>query len=142
LTAQLLFAARELAWGQRRPAVPEDNEPPYCAECTRFEIDGELPHESSCRTGRVLKIIDELINPNEKEAAPDGGVAQAADGIRLPGLKTRLCLKCGLRDGKWDYEVLGEKNVDLSLCGLNQCVGMESGTAVLYTHCCQEGGGE
>jgi hypothetical protein len=148
LLAQLIFAARDLARQNLLPQcdAPRDLAaavPIRCRECEMSEHLGELRHGSTCRTGRVLGIIEKLCqslesNPNEKEAAEGEDVSLAGDGIRPRGLSDLACIKCGARGGLgWTWEPV-KGAVDLSLLGTNQLAKRAGvGYQAIYTHDCE-----
>lgn len=148
LLCRLLLYAKDMAEHQIEPAIAEDAEPGWCLECTEDETGGAIAHNPVCRTGRVLRVVAEILASPDfdlkgKETAPDGEGAQVGDGIRLRGLTERLCLQCGKRDGEWNSHFLFTKNFSHGALGLNQCVGVDDvgeGKTVLYTHRCAEGG--
>ncbi len=145
LFAQLLFAARDLA----EVNLFSGHLARTCTECGKLEELGRMQHINTCKTGRVLGIVANLVStldfdpfkPTEKEEAPDGETSRAGDGIRPRGLTVRTCLRCGargLQDRGYAWITHDPQNyVDLSLLGLNQCVlATPNGKQVLYTHCC------
>jgi len=158
LFAQLLFAARDLAERNLRPShvlaeyKGEEIRTAGCSECFMSEHLGRLQHTATCKTGRVLRIVADLMtsvdfdrpsfDPNKKEATPDGETGRVDDGIRPRGLQQRVCLKCGARGGVWTREFL-DKFPDLSLLGLNQCVESDNcrcgapDDCILHTHHCE-----
>ncbi len=145
LLAQLVFAARDLA-EKNLLAHPNSLDGwQNCKECHSYQLSVGVPieHAKTCRTGRVLRILSELIatldfDPNRKETAEDGETGRAGDGIRPRGLHERVCLKCGGRGGVWDAQRKTEKNPDLSMLGLNQCIGVDANeNTFLYTHRCE-----
>lgn len=64
--ARLLFAARELAASRfTRSAVcrPDGSVTPMCADCRLEQTsDARLTHTAECPTGRVLQLLDALMN--------------------------------------------------------------------------------
>jgi hypothetical protein len=82
---QLMFAARDLAQS-RLVGHTRGTDHAFCRECRECVVSGGLSHESHCRTGRVLRMIDELeklhLNSTAKEEAPASHAnARAEDGI-------------------------------------------------------------
>jgi hypothetical protein len=74
---ELLFAARNLA--QARIEPEDSGEAAFCTECTNGARNslGSIAHEPACKTGRVLRLLDELMKEPELDAvgpvaAPDG----------------------------------------------------------------------
>jgi hypothetical protein len=146
LLAQLLFAARDQAeqniLGGGWPAVADEPAPArWCRECQMTEHLGRLSHTDTCRTGRVLRIVADLIltlDPKGKEATPDLERGCAGDGIRPRGLTERVCLKCGVRGGVWHVSEVPAATFDLSLLGLNQVAGTawRNDEVAIFTHEC------
>lgn len=150
LLAQLMFAARNLAVANIVKDLRADGghifgQPLSCRECYfGATSDGVLHHATSCNTGHVLALIDELTatvtDSKEKEAAPAEEKLRAGDGIRLRGMEEQVCRKCGERGGMWGAEIyqIGQYRIDLSLMGLNQFLSQaaDGAGAVLYTHHC------
>jgi hypothetical protein len=104
---------------------------------------GKLKHLPTCETGATLDLIDEILNTNDsKEREAEGPGAGAMDctddGIRLCGLKERVCMLCGKRDGEWDAEWRAAGHFPLESLKLNQCVsvGIELKGHTLFTHRC------
>ena len=103
---------------------------------------GKLIHTPLCKTGRVLRIIDDLLAlypAPGKETAP-GEETGTGGGVRPCGLNERVCMKCGQRGGKWTEEIIGSESepFDVSVLGLNQCVRMTaSERKLLLTHHCE-----
>lgn len=144
LISQLIFAARELALSQIEPA-DGPGEPSFCTECVKdaYVVDA-IVHEDNCRTGRVLRVIGDLVTtlrskPTPKETAADEETPAAGDGIRPRGW-THVCGLCGQRGGHWTAHIHATLP---SLLKANQAVGTlgADGFAV-YTHQCltAEGG--
>jgi hypothetical protein len=93
LLGQLLFAARDLA--QANIYDPRRREPNRlgmfdgCQECRRKSYLNTKPHLTTCRTGRVLDLVDRILAVGKsstsqsikKEAAP-AEESHAGDGIR------------------------------------------------------------
>jgi len=146
--SQLLFAARDLARANvMRGCGPEDEGTPLsCRECHfAATSDGRLQHARSCNTGRVFAALAGLLAMlDDQPAEPD------RDFTVLPveatrGLAERVCLKCGARGGEWRSQLRPECEVELSLLGLNQCVGAGlgwRGAHTLYTHQCEKDSGQ
>lgn len=116
LLSQLLFVARDLAESRIMRVGDRGEgkliTPSWCMECQQNEADGSIAHAPGCKTGRVLAVLLELVvagkapvlfcgidlasgsdwisaplvNPDGKEAAPDGERPEAGDGIRPRGL--------------------------------------------------------
>jgi hypothetical protein len=151
MLAQLLFAARDLAeqniLGAGWPAVVDMPAPAsWCRECQMTERLDRLQHTNTCRTGRVLRIVDELCStldfkPGGKEAATGEKTDRAGDGIRLRGLTERVCLKCGAHGGHWIIAEVPAATFDVSQLGLNQLVGnaWKSDKVTIFTHRCEGG---
>jgi hypothetical protein len=149
LLAQLLFAARDLAeqsiLGGGWLAVADMPAPAcWCRECQMTEHLGRLQHTDTCRAGRVLRIVAELIltlDPKRKETATDGERGSAGDGIRPRGLTERVCLKCGARGGRWIIAEVPAATFDVSRLGLNRLVGTawKSDEVAIFTHRCEGG---
>lgn len=108
LIVELMFAARELARRNLRPSRllaehrGREIATAACAECSMSPLMGRDQHTASCRTGRVLRLLDQVRNadiamvvhtsapeepnPNRKENAPASGEShRACDGIRARG---------------------------------------------------------
>lgn len=97
LFLQLVFAAKDLADAQIEPvtgayhATFKEAEDPafFCTECWVGEREGAIRHESVCRTGRVQRVLADLVSTvsksDLKEAAGDGELPEAGDGIRPRG---------------------------------------------------------
>lgn len=141
LLCELLFAARDVAEAN----IANIDGVLVCRECCMVEHLGKLIHLESCRTGRVLGVIAQLLDFPvlqliQKEVASAGETGHAGDGIRPRGLSQRVCLKCGERGGEWTAEQWPGTTASLSLLGLNQCVGAASDGIghTLYTHVCGE----
>jgi hypothetical protein len=160
--AQLLFAARDLA--KYHIALRDvsfghaEQWRAVCCECDKVMLHDEIRHTDTCRTGRVLHIVDELLavpddtrrdapkaaaeestfDPKKKEAAPAEETVRPDDGMRPRGLHEGFCLKCGKHDGNWDAELYPEDEFDLRKLKLNQH--LEPSTTgkgyLLYTHHC------
>lgn len=119
----------------------------FCKECHfGATSDGRIHHATSCETGHVLDLIDELLtapafpNPQPKETAPAEEIGRADAGIRPRGLNQRVCLRCGELSGDfaWMRSDL-QKEIDISSLGLNECICVTpAGKKMLYTHCCPE----
>jgi hypothetical protein len=140
LFAQLLFAARDLA--NYCMGAGRERTQGVCVECGAG-ADG-LGHAPGCRTGRVLGLIDELLefNPTEKEAAPEGDEqGHAGDGIRPRGLQELVCLKCGARGGSlWEPRRVPNADFQTMVLALNECADALptiSDMRVIYTHRCR-----
>lgn len=146
LVPELIFAARDLArhnlWrGSLREGSfgSPSSGPRWCLECQMAENLGVLAHTKTCRTGRVERVVADLIAtldsyPTGKEAAAEE-TGCAGDGIRPRGLTSMLCLKCGVRGGSdWTWEPC-DGEVNLALLGLNQ-VSKKAGAGdqAIYTH--------
>jgi hypothetical protein len=148
LLTQLLFAARGLAernvLGQAKKPIDgglEQVMPAWCTECQMVEHLGKIPHAATCRTGRVLGILEALtslaVKSDGKETGEEAGCA--GDGIRPRGLVQRVCLKCGERGGIWQEELRPASEIQIHLLGLNQLVSDGPGdgeTVKLSTHNC------
>lgn len=95
LLTQLLFAARNLAEANIIVSFRshETGKPLSCRECHfGATSDGTLRHARSCNTGHTFDILAALMatlsfDPNQKEAATDGGTDRAGDGIRPHGIR-------------------------------------------------------
>lgn len=149
LLSTLIFAARALAehnFALRHDGVGVGDANPVliCLDCKAVEHRGRVSHTNTCRTGRVLGIIAELMatadfNLKEKENALAEETSCAGDGIRPRGLSERVCLKCGVRGGVWFAQQRPEEEVQLSSLEMNQCAsaGIEGKGHTLYTHRCE-----
>jgi hypothetical protein len=60
LLAQLMFAARDLAQANLVHFGPKDGGS-HCCECHMGELHGCIAHTDKCLTGRVLDILDDLV---------------------------------------------------------------------------------
>lgn len=144
---QLVFAARDLA--EANVADPWTGESfskgfSGCRECGRKTYLQSRPHASTCRVGRVLRIVASLValaNPalifdsNRKEAAPEGE-SRAGDGILSRGIF--YCRQCESFDSAWIAEQRPEAGVWIDAIALNQRVGpgVKGKGHTLYTHLC------
>ncbi len=80
--SRLIFAARDLATGRivRRLGEVERE---GCLECDMWQLGASpLVHGRTCRTGRVLGIIDEMLQTKTKKEAVVDGDAACGDGMR------------------------------------------------------------
>jgi hypothetical protein len=119
-------------------------------ETLRCELDREERDELLIQlmfaAGRLadwsISKFLELKSQQAKEEAPTGETAAAGEGIRMPGMKHRICMLCGESQGVWEGEY-SDGSVDLSLLGLNQRVGpgIDGIGHTLYTHRCGSKGG-
>ena len=138
LLIQLLFASRDLA----AESISIESSRAVCRCGAIGDTPTRIQHARTCNAHRVQRILSDLfsldLNPNGKEAAPDGETGCAGDGIRLRGLAERVCLKCGARGGDWHAEKRPAGEIDLSLLGLNQLVSDDGDgeSVTLYTHRC------
>jgi hypothetical protein len=126
--AQLIFAARKVAERNLRPHFPSNLM--VCYECAGTGRDCKsVKHSNGCWTGRVLSVIDALLDTDEDSAA--------LDGAQPRGLNQRVCLRCGQSGGLWGAEPWAVPQ-DLSLLGLNQVIGPGAveGEKIIFTHCC------
>lgn len=149
LLARLIFAARDLAQSRINFIVLGDFESSLvgCRECRVIERPGALKHTASCRAGRVLNLITELVanaeageQLNRKEDAGGPEPVAAGEEIPLSQLKDQQCNRCGQVGGVWEIQHRPDVEVDMSLLGLNQRVGapLAAGRGhSLYTHHCE-----
>ncbi|WP_420239231.1 hypothetical protein ACOBR2_06525 [Telmatobacter bradus] len=147
LMVQLLFAASDLARRNLVVAPPAPGSASFeqiqawCRECQMSSRPGrKIQHAITCRTGRVLEIIQSLESNNttRKGEAQGEGAGRADEGVRLHGLNRRYCLQCGAVDDEWDEQQRPEAEVELTTLTLSQAVGMSpTGKGhILYTHRC------
>jgi hypothetical protein len=153
ILSRLIFAARNLAESNivrgNPGGVLSMGLALFCKECHFGSTsDGVIHHATSCNTGHVLRLIDELLaepafpNPLPKEAAPAEETGRADAGTRPRGLNQRVCLRCGERDTgcAWMSHAI-EGDFDLSLLGLNQCISVAANLKkTLHTHLCPDFG--
>lgn len=158
LLSLLLFASRDLAQSRIMHAGDRGDAavlmPSWCMECQHNEANGGIVHAATCKTGRVLDVLLELMQAAAKPALHENleGKYTAPDLPGAPpnapprGLNARVCLKCGKRDGNWIAVQRPEAEVDLEMLGLNQCVGagVNGDGHMLHTHQCAgpEGGAQ
>jgi hypothetical protein len=146
LLIQLIFAANRLAdWSiaKRLPWGPD-----VCPDCGAIitRITEKMKHQPTCHVGAVTEAIEQLEyqqlkSQQAKEEASTGESGAASDGIRTPGMKQGVCMLCSEKEGGiWEGEY-SDGSVNLSLLGLNQCVGpgIDGIGHTLYTHRCKGG---
>jgi hypothetical protein len=146
LISQLIFAARELALAQIEPA--DGAEPPFCTECTKDAHDtGAIVHEDDCLTGRVVRLIADLVEtlrskPSQREAVSDGETPQAADAIRplfVPDPTELSCESCGYTVGIEGWMLVAQTSHQLgSAMRTNQVEMRQGGWWYRYEHNCTD----
>jgi hypothetical protein len=139
ILAQLPFAARDLAERNLRGALSNAGVGGHviassCTECRVVEHLGVLRHSGTCRTGRVLDLIAELLaipefDLNKKEVASEEGMGssqqlkpvagdpeqdRAGDGIRPRGTRLKALRAAALEEMA---ELPGRLTWQCNVCG-------------------------
>ena len=111
LLSQLLFGARDLA---QKEILNWRGFGLQCLECrgTREDHDASIRHKASCRTGRVLRVIDELCSlADDGQPSPQIPVPPAAGSSENYGEPWKA-------DGsKWDPSVRNSDGRQIVFCG-------------------------
>lgn len=90
LVSELIALARAQASRAILERMDQRCRPYYrCCECLCESIGGRIPHISSCRTGRILGVIDRICaatqtNLNEKEEEPTVERGRAEERVPSP----------------------------------------------------------
>lgn len=105
LLAELIFAARDLA---HRNIFEDSAFSWFCRECQKTQGLSELTHSATCRTGRVLRIVDALVATLDSKPA---GLAAAPEGVVAPGDGASRCAANGEGGSEygqpWRYRMQG-----------------------------------